>query len=258
MRIRWAVLALALASCGRLGFDVPAGVEAPDGGADTAMVGHDEDGDGLPDDIDPCPATAGDATDSDSDGVGDACDPHPATPGDSIAVFSPLTPDDQPFDNPDFMQEADDLRAIGGMASLVWPMPFTAGRIEVGFDILEVLGAGQHQVSSGVERSAPYYFVELNENGPIHDAAVVSYDTTNGYQTLGAMDHAGFHTGRGILRYDVTTVGTPHFQLVAGWEGELYTAAGETPQYDGGFDVRFIMNGVDVQLRYVLIVRSPG
>ncbi|HTL35110.1 MAG TPA: thrombospondin type 3 repeat-containing protein [Kofleriaceae bacterium] len=45
-----------------------------------------EDGDALGDACDPCPPNTNNA-DGDGDGVGDACDPHPATGGDSFVFF---------------------------------------------------------------------------------------------------------------------------------------------------------------------------
>lgn len=46
---------------------------------DTMIGGHDEDGDGIPDALDNCPADPNsDQLDGDADGVGNACDPHPA------------------------------------------------------------------------------------------------------------------------------------------------------------------------------------
>jgi hypothetical protein len=57
--------------------------QAADLGRRNALVGLDQDGDGLADCVDPCPTVAGDATDTDGDGVGDACDncPTVANPG---------------------------------------------------------------------------------------------------------------------------------------------------------------------------------
>lgn len=56
---------------------------------------HDEDGDGVVDALDNCPATSnpltgGKQTDTDGDGVGDQCDPHPTVKGDSVASFAPF------------------------------------------------------------------------------------------------------------------------------------------------------------------------
>lgn len=100
-------LVLALAACGRYGFEARSG---GDGGAidgptidgrtiDTPIAacatptGHDEDGDGVDDGCDKCPWRADPAqADADGDGVGDACDDAPTTPQ-SIALFDPCLAD---------------------------------------------------------------------------------------------------------------------------------------------------------------------
>ncbi len=76
-RMKWALLVLA--GCGRVGF-----ADRVDGGP----AAHDEDHDGLADEIDNCPNRPNPAqADGDGDGVGDACDPHPGAAIDSIARF---------------------------------------------------------------------------------------------------------------------------------------------------------------------------
>ncbi len=88
-------------ACGRLEF-----ATFDDGGSTSdsrspTCVGHDEDGDGFPDECDNCPGIANpeqeDRGERDagaaSDGVGDACDPRPALAGDRIALFVPYTED---------------------------------------------------------------------------------------------------------------------------------------------------------------------
>ncbi len=101
------VSAIAIIGCGRLGFAPSTSSDAHDRGDATDAtdaldqdarncVGHDEDGDGITDNCDNCPATPNlDQLDigeivngSLPDGVGDACDPRPNLPGDFIAFFN--------------------------------------------------------------------------------------------------------------------------------------------------------------------------
>jgi hypothetical protein len=251
------VACLVAAGCGRIGF----GELSPD-----ATAGHDEDGDGLADADDPCPHVAiGDVADGDGDGVGDACDPNPTTPGDSFAVFSPLTPGTNPFAGFAGFEQADDalhVVALGNSNSknLVLDLPVASARLDIGFDILEVVGTSmdQHQIAGGLDAPLPYYFVELNENDQgVRDVAIVSYDTTSGYTFLGSVPHGGMHPGRGVLRYDVRVGPSPSIELDAGWIGEMYQTTAATPSYMGSQAPRWTINGLDVDIRYVAVIAMP-
>ncbi|MDB4957479.1 MAG: hypothetical protein JWO36_5048 [Myxococcales bacterium] len=236
---------LVVAGCGRFDFD-----ELP--------PEHDEDGDGIPDVSDPCPHVAGGYADRDGDGVGDACDPNPDVPTESFRVFATLMPGDNPFtDAAAFEQQADAVHFSGDTAGMSLEGTLATARIDIGFDILALVGSGQHQVASGIISAVPtYYFVELNESGPLRDVGVISYDTTNGYQFLGQVDHPGMHPGSGVLRCDAVARAPQTFTVLAGWTDELYTATGPTPEYAGGTSIRFAVNGLDIAIRYVVVIET--
>jgi hypothetical protein len=91
VKSRFAVLA-ALVGCNQV-FDLaPVELGHPCWDDGTGMA-HDEDGDGIADGCDICPANANPLQhDDDFDGVGDECDPHPSAK-DRIAFFDPFDGD---------------------------------------------------------------------------------------------------------------------------------------------------------------------
>jgi len=242
------VLIAALAACGRYDFAPLA----------DAITGHDEDGDGIPDVIDPCPHIAGDRADADGDGVGDACDPNPTVPSEHWLLFATLQPGDQPFDDPSvFAQDTDSLHLDTAANPRITRTVGTI-RLDVGYDIHALVGTGQHQIAAGVDNAAAtvYYFGELNDNGTNRDVSVVSYDVMNGYQFLAPQAIPGLHAGSGSFRLDAVATAPPAYHLVAGWVGEMYTSDAATPAYIGGTDIRFAINGLDLDLRYVAIIAT--
>lgn len=237
-----------LAACGRIGF----------GADDADPGGHDEDGDGRSDAIDLCPHVADDNADTDGDRVGDACDPNPTTATEKLAVFATMTPGDHPFtDVSAFVQEADALRFSGVNTSLYLQHAIASTRIDLGFEIHGLVGEGQHQVAYGIEASSPYYFAELNENNAfgVRNAGLVEYTDANGYVHLASRTHAGMHPGVGYLRLD-TDADNRQLATVMGWIGELYDAQAAAPGYVGGAQVRFTFNGLDLSLRYLVVISA--
>jgi hypothetical protein len=249
---------LALTACGRIRFDER---HVPRDGAPADMMlsaAHDEDGDGIPDADDPCPHVPGDATDTDGDGVGDDCDVDAGTPDQHWLLFSTLQPGDEPFDDlTGFVQEADSVRGVAdefpGIA-----VSFAKARIDVGWEIHALTGAGQHQISFGCDDSTgandEYYFSELNENDPTRDAAIVAYDSVSGYQALSEMDPGPLHAGTGYNRIDMDPAATV---ARIGWSpSQFYDLSAPAPGYAHTDLVRFSLHGVDVSLRYVAIIGS--
>jgi hypothetical protein len=131
-------------------------------------------------------------------------------------------------------------------------------RIDFRFTILAINGTAidQHQVACGIDRPQPYYFAELNDNGPtVHDVGLFSFDATNGYVALGTTDIAGLHTGQGLLRIDADA-SMHRWYVLAGWTGETYTTSGITASYDGGSEFNFVVNNIDIELESVTIVET--
>ena len=195
-------------------------------------------------------------TDSDGDGIGDACDPDPGLP-DKIEVFTTLQPGDQPLlsDTTDYTQEADDLRYAGISDGGVIPYPIASSVVEIGFTINSLVGTGQHQLAMGGQGASPYYFIELNDDAAVQDVAVVVFDSGT-YTSLGTQDHHGVHPGVGLIRL-TTDLGGPTYTIDAGWTGEMYHAAGTVTGYTGAPGLQFAVNGLDVQFRYLAIVKRP-
>jgi hypothetical protein len=237
---------LLLAACGRLDFEL-------------SPPGHDEDHDGLPDELDPCPYIAGDDADRDGDGVGDACDPHPDTPSEHFVVFSPFTPGSpQPLHGDPLVQNADSVECLDGCRFFI-DEPVATDRVVLGFNILARFGTEQHQISLGPDEAA-YYFVELddNANDVAHWVAVVfANQVTGNYDELD--QHAiatDVHTGSGSIRLDTVAGPAPTYAMEAGWLGELYDAEAATPDYAGAPSTHEIINGLDVELTYLAVIET--
>jgi len=148
------VLLLALAACDRvLGLqDVP----SRDAGAcwSGAITTHDEDGDGIADGCDNCPADANpDQQDDDRDGVGDACDPYRNDPHDRLAFFDPFVAPDPAWRTvgaPQWMHGPDEVSVDATNAAGIYllAIPYndptiefvTMGQIEVAGDVTTVGG----------------------------------------------------------------------------------------------------------------------
>lgn len=262
--IRHVALLVSLAACGRWKFDE---ISRDDAQMPDVVTGHDEDGDGLPDVIDPCPQIAGDTADADGDQVGDACDPNPNTPTERITLFATMQAGDVPFDDTTgWIQNADSMLGtnVPGDFSVTNATsinrPLGTVRIDLRFTITGINGtsADQHQVAFGLEGTVPFYFVELNDNGnlTLHYLGITSYDATNGYQNVGQADvPGGVHTGPGLLRLDADTT-TRTWAVEGGWVGQMYSASGPTPAYSGSTAMRFIFNALDIDIESLTIVET--
>jgi hypothetical protein len=253
--VKLAFVVVLVVGCGRIDF----ATATPDG----APVGHDEDGDGVPDSIDVCPHLAGSQIDSDGDGVGDDCDPEPMVPRQRIALFATMQPTDQPFtrSGDDVWElEADSVRFDGnGHGKLDLPLSYGNDvRIVVGATIVtETNAAAQHQISltAGTPAGQPVDYVEFNQADTIHVASITNFDGISQYlPEVTASLPNGVHPG------DVTLEGTwtvgSTLTLDGGWHDEPYHLTFPSSIYNGFTSIALNVNNLVIDIRYVIVIES--
>lgn len=274
------VTLIALAGCGRFGFDdgsdlprddAARGDVATDVPTDVVPLGHDEDGDGVRDVDDTCPHLAVAQSDGDGDGVGDACDPNPALGGDAIALFATMSPGDQPFTirpftDGTFTQLPDALRFDGDVGGdnnlyggLDLAMPLGSVRIALGVDILQVIentAFMQKQFAMGVVTAPPLYFTELNEIDGQFDSVLITYFDGTSYSQASVVDLANnIHTG--ALFFQGTYRAGAGVRLDVSWPGEPYVAEVMDAVYQGGTGIEINTNNLHLEIRYLIVISSP-
>jgi hypothetical protein len=273
----WFVALIALAGCGRVGFEIATNQlgdsgTADGGDADVVPLGHDEDGDGVPDSEDVCPHVADSQADGDSDGVGDMCDPNPTVPGEQITLFATMGPGDQPLvagsDDGVWTQLADALEfsgdpAIGGDNNLYGEhfMPLVVGnvRVALGIDVSMVIPgspSGQNQISIAVtDNQLPLYFVELNQVAGLFDASQITYYDGNYFATDPQDLNGGIRTG--FWFFETTQVVNTGVTFVTRYQGETYTSRVMDSLYQGATELAMRCNNVHFQIRWLVVITSP-
>lgn len=115
-----------------------------DAPTDGSGSGHDEDSDGKPDMVDPCPGddSAASNLDSDGDGVGDLCDPAPNISGDRkvLYTFQQDTGNLVAFGTPVTLEDDaisfGNTTTVGALETLWLPDQWTRRvRIEIGYEV---------------------------------------------------------------------------------------------------------------------------
>lgn len=248
-----ALALVALAGCGRVGFDAQG-----DGAA-----GPDQDGDGVPDAVDTCPCLAGPQLDSDGDGVGDICDFEPANPRQTQVLY-PMG-GEQPLDLTQngavWTQGLAALHLDGTgdyfAALSARGLAFGDARVQLGFTILATNGAAlQHQIAlhvvpMAVDRAD---FVELEEDLPASRVGLTYFDGTT-YHQREAVPLAGpIHPGSFAI--DATFLVATRVSATLGWPGEVYALDRPTTTHLGTQVVRLDFNNMVLDVDYMCVIGS--
>ncbi len=212
--------------CGRLGFDPPntfddaptfSDADQDDSSSDSPLaIGHDEDGDGLPDFVDNCPHIANvTQANADADQAGDACDSFPTTQN-TLRFYSLLTADlNKPDDSiTGTWIKGDDVWTANDAnnANLHILGPTDSSEIFIGYDVIDVIGtAANHELSVRAEVTAmdAFYYGHYYSSGASN--AGVSNDFYDGAGNYLSLQNSGtgqpFALGPATLavRFDVNT-----------------------------------------------------
>lgn len=252
---------LALAGCGRFGFDARATDDGATGdlGRDTSAAcaapsGHDEDADGVDDACDVCPHLSDDQADGDGDRVGDACDPEPAAARQRIVMFDPFLSlagwsksSDESVDNDSAL-----LRASSGTKALFKPYTPQTDLFEIGADTRAIGPATQSLFMINLDNGTGNYYCEMFDNGTSLLQFTYTLDGVNFVHpgsTLAAHSIV-MNSGRLQMQHSSTQVACR-----AVWGGEALATGGPTPPLDANALVIYAEN-VDVRIRYIVQIRT--
>ncbi len=250
------LLVVVAGGCGRIAFDDRADATAE-------PIGHDEDGDGVPDTLDVCPHLPGSQEDADGDGVGDDCDFAPMSPDQTIALFVTFEGGTHPFVTSGsgvIAPQADALRFSGVDNQLALALPaFSEARVTASADILAVTGMSNEQVQLYISvgpDTQPHDYVELNQgNSTFQVAAITRFDGST-YVTLQTqqLSAQGIHTGPLVLQG--TWLATGSLALDGGWPGEVYHVEIASSQFTGAARITLGDNRLDFDLRWLIVIAT--
>ena len=280
--MRWVVALLGLAAGCR--FELPPGMVVDDGpvggegsgsdmgGGDACPSGanpHDEDGDGVVDVCDLCPQIANaPALDSDLDGIPDACDPHIATTGDVLLAFEPFAVDGPApagwqarggGSQNDWVVGGDALRITSpddNTRLLIFDTTFAAHTIDVGFEIVSVVGGGFEFITAvGDVRSDVSQFmgcgIRVDNQTPAPDRELIR--NNNGNFTSPAFDASEPPAASGGYRIVLTIDKNVETCSVPNGANPHTLVGAETTQ--GNRFVGLRLNRATIAFRYVAIYR---
>jgi hypothetical protein len=226
------------------------------------MPGHDEDGDGVPDEIDNCPGLANaDQANSDSDAVGDACDPAPSVSGETLLRFSSFATADPDYDLSSGMSYVRDAVYVSpprpnSQQTLARAYSFGDTDLWYRVRIESVLADSPHKIAIEIRQSGrAYYYAQLYEDSNASTASV-SYFDGSVYSNVAHVQLATIQPGDLVLHLQ-TRMSPPTFTFDATLSGERYHVPASTPGFSGGVDYSLTLEHFTADIESVMVIGTP-
>ncbi len=226
------------------------------------MDQHDEDGDDLGDECDPCPHLSGTAADADGDGVGDACDPQPALAKQTIVFFDPFksTRPEWTLD-PEYSRMGDQLRLTGTDGTARVAVPTGELRIVTGGTVQQLGASMPRSLSLGFgynDSGSDYYYGNFYENGGGTSISVTRADSGSYTPVAGTGIAGSFPIGAFIMQVD-ESVSSQQLSIVGTLGGTSYPiqagTAGTPPLVANDFIAIYARNA-EFRFDYFLVIET--
>ena len=259
---------VAIAGCGRLGFDSS---RTGDGGGTNAdvrpdgipfvctPVGHDEDGDGTDDACDVCPQLVDPLQlDLDGDRVGDECDLEPNLPRQQIALFDAFTSlDSSVWTTANGATALGDelvLDAIGASRSIYTTYTLGEDWIVIGLTTGNA-GAGDHLVSlvTSPDSGGTGFYCELFNNSETATMFTYSVDGSSFLHDGVAPWLQPLANGGGTFEYLLT--GTTA-RCRSAWLGDVRAVEGTRPPSIVPQRLTLYAENIEVRVQWIVQIRT--
>lgn len=248
---------LALACCGRVGFDAERSIDAT---TCANATGHDEDGDGIDDACDGCPQVA-DPTqpDRDGDGVDDACDPHPDTPGDKLAFFDPFTVPRAswtfPLAQPTYSGDDLVLDSVTGYFNATLALFGSAATYSMGFAITAT-GGSNEQILIGLDQdSNDSYYCELLDAPTSLPAFGYTDDDAGTFNRFATGSMPSLAVASDVTL--TTTNAPPNAACATTWAAQPDMLSGAIPVGITPGYMRIGVDGLKLAIHWFVVITSP-
>ena len=231
------------------------------------FLDHDEDGDGLEDDCDPCPFDIDNAGDDDNDGIAQACDPDPARANQLLLFtgFDEVTRSSLVLTDGGY--DGDSFHVMGtGSSQLIARLDPASVWVIAGVDVNRREGTGYAEIGFVFDAIATASSTQLNGflcvlgygGGEDYVETYRRDRPNNDSQTNHSPSQVPVATFKGIVRAAYTRDATPAAacSFASADNTEVAISGTPTPAQTPG-DLALFTQDVDADVRFLLVTTKP-